>query len=216
MLKRIVAIIFTILFMSFCIAIVVSAANTTPINEREITEAIMAADVCADHLAHDCQLCDGDRASYHEECTVCGTTMILCCSGVVKENDYYAPCYVNTHPKTCQTVQDHVWNAYFCQECGNYKRGGQDPAHDDDFHVESYWHTQATCFNHTHCTRPRLADLIDAYNAAHGYKSSGTTVNENESTMKSEQEIYNEAVLAGDWCEIHKTFGCEIPHNGLN
>ena len=149
MLKKPLIVLFAMLFLALSASIVVSATNILPSKEKVITEAIMAADVCSEHLDQECLLCDGIRNSYHEECTVCGTTMTLCCSGVYKEDDHYAPCYVSTHPKTCQTVQDLLWNAYFCPECGNYKRGGQDSNHTDDYHIEAYWHTQVSCYNHT-------------------------------------------------------------------
>lgn len=166
-----------------------------------ITDAIKAADVCEEHLAKDCTICNGYEvnSSYRTVCPTCNKDMMLCCSGSVAVDDNRASCLVLDHPSGCETIQDLYWNAYYCNSCGYYQRGYRS----DEYHVEAYWHTKADCYDHAYCSLPRLSDL--------------TNIEEKEClSEKNSSNTYSNpidaAIAASDYCEVHDIFACNIPH----
>lgn len=189
----------TILTVSALLIGAIYAFDFSPKKDESITDAIKAADVCEDHLLKDCDECGGIEvySSYRTTCPYCDKNMTLCCSGQVAKDDYYASCLVSSHPDGCNTVQDLYWNAYFCTECGYFTRGSRE----DDYHVEAYWHTKETCYDHAYCSKPRLSDLISVY-----------TANNVECCAEVDCTEENNAVAAADVCGVCGNIGCTICH----
>ena len=175
----------------------------------EITDAIKAGDVCHEHLVQNCIECEGYGldASYAVDCPFCDIRMTRCCSGDCAVNDNPDDCLVNTHPSGCINYQDLYWNAYICMDCGYYERGSRN----NDYHVESYWHTKdSTCFDHVYCSLAKLDDLRDLFSEDSEHEV--MTVAENEDNVGN---AVKDPVAAGDYCEVHDIFACDIPHNGV-
>ncbi len=199
----ILVIVSTVIFV--CASDIIS---TKPVDD--ISEAIKAADVCAEHLEQNCSIC-GINGSYHIECPYCGTPTIRCCNEECKEDDYEAQCLIKSHGSSCRTVQDLYWNLYFCTKCGWHTRG----YHDDDFHVESYWHLNdpENC-NNALCSLPRLTDLQASVAAKLGLDNPTPVPSSSGSKNSSNDKPYD-PVAAGDFCEVHGIFACDIPHNNV-
>lgn len=196
-----------------CLIILVSALSVAAVYAIDahtqdssilVTDAIKACDVCEAHLVQNCTECGGNElySSYRTICPNCNTSMTLCCSEQVAEDDYYNSCLVMGHPADCNTVQDLYWNAYYCNECGHFQRGTRS----DDYHIEAYWHTKADCYDHTYCSLPRLSDLL------RNSENNNPADEEKDSTSHTYENKYEAAVAAGDYCEICGTFGCRTLH----
>lgn len=198
------------LFLLIVTLMVVVAATIAAVYALDIAEpdtgvlsdAIKACDV------------DGENhpdASYSIDCPFCdGVKLTRCCSQQCAKDDYFNRCLVKTHPSGCNTVQDVYWNAYVCRQCGYFERGSRE----DDTHVEAYWHTKdATCFDHVYCSLPKLSDLLAPFGEA-GEIASVPDLNAIAGVENANEE-YDPAVLAGDYCEVHQIFACDIPHNDV-
>ena len=179
-----------------------------------VSDAVKAGIVCEAHLAEHCELCDGLQPNtfYSTKCPRCNTSMTGCCSGEMKNNDYFYTCFVNAHPDGCNTVQDRYWNAYICMECGYWQRGYRD----DEFHVEAFWHTKdPTCYSNYCCQYQKLSDLIVLVNSRNAAKAAVNAINTETTTDIVIPDIsrFDPAdVAAGDYCALHDTFNCTIPH----
>lgn len=176
----------------------------------EMTDAIKAADVCEAHLEQNCVECEGYGldASYAVYCPHCSVKTTYCCSGDCAVDNNYASCLVYTHPDGCATVQDLYWNAYICMECGWYTLGTRA----DDYHVEAYWHLKdPTCYDNVYCSKPKLDDLRAQVNA-----NTGAEVMTASNALEGAENRDHDAVAAGDYCEVHGIFSCEIPHNDVD
>lgn len=175
----------------------------------EITDAVKAGDVCHEHFVQDCMECEGYglNGSFTVNCPSCNTRMTLCCSGSCAVDDYPDDCLVSTHPSGCTNYQDLYWNAYICMRCGYYERGYRD----GDYHVEAYWHDgDSTCYDHVYCSMSKLSDLINLVNGDSGHEVMTTDGNKAEGGNP-----VKDPVAAGDYCEIHDIFACDIPHNDV-
>lgn len=179
-------------------------------------EALVAGDVCAEHLLQNCEECGGvdGRASYSRTCPRCGTKgMTLCCDDDIKERMHFGTCYVNTHPDGCTNYQTFCWNHYFCESCGFDQAGMSN----DDCHIEAYAHSKCNCDveckDNTYCYLVRLSELKAKYQKEQGLP----TAEELQQMRASAEQVpdgtehtYEEAVIAGDFCEVHGIFGCDI------
>lgn len=174
-------------------------------------EALVAGDVCAEHLLQNCEECE--RATYTRECPMCGTVMTRCCDDDVADKEIYTTCNVKTHPDNCDNIQTWHWNYYFCKNCGHNTRGTAP----DDKHLESYDHNMCNCNtkckNNTYCHLTRLCVLKGNYKKEQGLP----TAEELQQMRASAEQVpdgtehtYEEAVVAGDFCEVHGIFGCDI------
>lgn len=191
--------------------VMAASINTGPM--IELSDAIKAADVCETHLEQYCDECHGYGldASYAVYCPHCNTKTTLCCSRDCAVDDNEANCYVNTHASGCKTIQDLYWNAYICMNCGWYTIG----THSDDYHVEAYWHLKdSTCYDHAYCSKQTLDDLRAIVNADTGVEVMSVAADAEIATTSVDDTEYD-PVAAGDYCEIHDVFACEIPHNDV-
>lgn len=179
-------------------------------------EALVAGDVCAEHLLQNCEECGGVDvlASYYMTCPRCGTEgMTLCCADDIKESMDEGDCYVSTHPDGCTNYQTWCWNHYFCKSCG-FDQAGE---HENDYHLESYDHNMCNCDtkckDDAYCHLTRLCVL-----KGNCQKEQGLPTAEELQQMRASAEqvpdgtehTYEEAVVAGDFCEVHGIFGCDI------
>lgn len=195
--------------LSISVAIIGLLAGEVSVPQQEaLNKAIEAADVCYEHLSQDCTACAtlSPKASYTVYCPICDISMTRCCSESCAQDDYFAPCLISSHEAGCNTVQDLYWNAYICMECGYYQRG----INEDDTHVEAYWHTKdSNMIDNNYCHLPNESDLRALINA----KNALATAQADSTALPSEQSKAKDPVAAGDFCELHGIFGCEIPHN---
>lgn len=181
-------------------------------NKQVLTEAIKASDVCPTHLLKDCVECTPEKASYRTLCPTCGNDMVVAC------NDHYyrspsnpnrAPCYVYDHPSQCVNLQSLCWNYYVCNDCEYSQKGTRA----DDWHVESYDHLlcnhSVACEDAAYCSMKRVATYIQEWNGP----GKGSNDEENAATEKVWTKDFDEAIAAGEYCEIHDCFGCEIYHD---
>lgn len=166
-------------------------------------EALAAGDVCAEHLLQNCEECGGvdGRATYRRICPLCEIAMTIYCNPeLVAYDDLSAPCYADTHPDGCENSQDWNWNVYICDKCGYFERGSKE----DDRHLESYYHTLCNCDGHYH----GASDDAKIY-----CTTTKTTIGSPKGLVKLDdcaEHTYEEAVVAGDFCEVHGIFGCDI------
>ncbi len=76
-------------------------------------------------------------------------------------------------------------------------------------HVEAYWHTEASAYNHAYCSLPKFSDIMSAI-----------STNNIEMDMTSDSNVIEsgikDPVAAGDYCEVHGIFACDIPHNDVD
>lgn len=195
------------LAVGIVLALIVSAAVSVYAagiqSPTKITEAMLAGDVCHEHLEQDCSVCDDDRASYRVVCPFCYVDTTLCCSREVAIDDYHEQCFVpQQHSSSCRTVQDLYWNAYICMQCGFYTRG----THSDDMHVEAYWHLEhPEVSDNFCCSLPALDDLRAMINRSVPP----------EVELQAVGNPIKDPVLAGDYCAYHGIFACDIPHNDV-
>lgn len=205
------------MFMIICSIIFISAISIGVVyaidsysgnSEILITDAIKAGDVCEAHLVQNCTECDGYElySSYRTVCPYCNKNMSLCCSGQIAEDDHHASCLVYDHPSGCETIQDLYWNAYYCSDCGYFQRGSRD----DDYHVEAYWHTKTSCYDHTYCSLPRLSDLISSNDEECSIEKINTDDAPDASNKYADE--YEAALAAGDICEICGKLACKTLH----
>lgn len=176
-----------------------------------ITEAVIAGDVCEEHLLQDCSECAEimPYATYAHYCTKCGKKMTLCCNNTKVRDDYNGTCNVDSHPDGCVNIQDWCRNIYVCSTCVIFESG----TYDDDIHLESYYHTDCNCStycsNNAYCSLPRLSDLVPT--------SDGIELAAEQSVpSKTYASREEEAIVAGDYCEVHDLFACDIPHNDID
>ena len=171
-----------------------------------VSEALKAGDVCDDHLVQHCVECDGyeiqETAKY---CPDCNKQMTLCCSGLLVTDDYEHWCTMRTsHPSNCILQQDLYKTAYVCMDCKYVQYGTA-----NDTHIESYHHTNCTCssycMNNAYCYYPKLRDIIVQWE---------TYSTENNELFGSPDmpDKPHDPVAAGDYCEIHDKFACDLDH----
>lgn len=187
------------------------AADITTELTLENIKAIEAGVVCEEHLAQYCTECEGysPDASYAVYCPYCDVKMTLCCSGQCAINDNFANCLYVSHPDGCKNVQDLYWNAYICMDCGYFERGSKS----DDTHLEAYWHTMdSTAYDHAYCSKPKLSDLLELVSEEGGVE---VMAKSNDLEDRPYYDAPNDPVLAGDYCEVHEIFSCDIPHNDV-
>lgn len=201
--------IFKKIMASFCIATIMTL-SVVGIHANDVTFPTVDT---ADHTEENSSVClslPHDEAelmaSYARYCDVCGKRMTLCCSEIYARENYPGICNSNTHPSSCINFQRWCWNAYVCTTCKTFEVGTAS----DDMHVESYWHQDCNCVDksycrdNTYCTiTQKLSTYLNAWQASS--KNNGEEIHTN-TTLST----YDHAVLAGDYCEVHGEFACDI------
>lgn len=197
----------------FCIVLIVLtlllscvgiyAAEFIPEQSAIIAEAIIAGVACPEHSVENCSECEGYElfASYTRYCPLCDKKMTRCCNDTVAVNDMQNTCNVDSHPDGCVNIQDWCRNIYVCSDCNYYTTGPKE----DDIHLEAYYHTRCNCTDgecsdNSFCTLPRLSNYINEWESDIEVMSS----------TKEYADKYTEAVVAGDYCETHGRFACDI------
>lgn len=201
-----------LLVISLCGA--VYAFDNVSLETQVLNDAIKAGDVCAPHLVKDCEECNTEKASYRTICPLCEKDMVRACDDHFYK-DSSEPnritCYVNDHPDGCETVQSLCWNYYVCDDCEYVQRGYRS----DDWHVEAYDHPLCNhsikCSDNAYCSLKRVDTYRDEWAARKNASAERTEVV--SATVESIwTKDFDEAIAAGDYCEVHEIFACDIPH----
>ena len=186
-----------------------------------ITDALSAADVCREHLLSDCTECGGllrQRTAYicdqctnwycstelqescqycggsvreydTASCPFCGTALTSFCSGVLVMDGYYGICLLPDHPESCHTVQTLCKDGFYCENCEWLRTGVL-----EEHHIERYYHSSCPddCRNDNYCTLVKFLQI--------------------ETDVQSRPDNPHDPAAAGDYCETHDKFACDLDH----
>ncbi len=216
--KRILALVSAVAVV-ICGSVVYALDASQP---QILTEAIIAGEVCPTHLLQECPDCDGvgTKASYRTLCPICGEDMAIACDDYTYDYLVSSTCLVSAHPDDCINQQTHCWNYYVCDDCEYYQLGTRS----DDYHLEAYAHTKCNhstkCKNDAYCSLKRIDTYKAEWSSRAGIDGQSMTTSADAAEQVLENTINEailsgnyEAVVAGDYCELHDTFGCDIYHD---
>ncbi|MBQ7921466.1 MAG: hypothetical protein IJ325_02675 [Clostridia bacterium] len=167
----------------------------------------------SDTPTESCPYCSGKnlQAFDHNSCPYCLSELTVYCYGILTMDGYYDLCLIPDHPDTCHTVQKLCREGVYCENCAFSSTGFP-----DEVHIESYYHSSCPdeYRNDSYCTLPKFSVLLEQWSR------------EAEASRKKDlqaiKQIYGEdavfsdkphdPVAAGDYCETHDKFACDLDH----